>query len=144
MCNDINNLPSFRSSPLWFCGNSHARNVMSGCLLTAYHMPKCMSCHKVIVVITKRYHCFHWYHGYIFFTDLVSLRSMHSVGLVPLLTTCMRVYVFIVFIYIHLCIYIHHFLSRTRFLCLSNVSLKAGWETYLNSNTWIQCRTLTT
>ena len=26
-----------------------------------HHMPKCMSCHKAIVVITGRAHCFHDY-----------------------------------------------------------------------------------
>ena len=28
---------------------------------TVYHVPKCMSCHKAIVVITLRVHCFHSY-----------------------------------------------------------------------------------
>ena len=27
--------------------------------VTIHHVPKCMSCHKVIVVITVRAHCFH-------------------------------------------------------------------------------------
>ena len=27
--------------------------------LTVHHVPKCMSCHKAIVVITGRAHCFH-------------------------------------------------------------------------------------
>ena len=27
--------------------------------LTAHHVPKCMSCHKAIVVITGRAHCFY-------------------------------------------------------------------------------------
>ena len=26
---------------------------------TVHHVPKCMSCHKAIVVITGRAHCFH-------------------------------------------------------------------------------------
>ena len=36
-----------------FCGNSctWAHDV--------HHVPKCMSCHKAIVVITGRAHCFH-------------------------------------------------------------------------------------
>ena len=29
--------------------------------LTVHHVPKCMSCHKAIVVITGRAHCFHDY-----------------------------------------------------------------------------------
>ena len=28
---------------------------------TVHHVPKCMSCHKAIVVITGRAHCFHDY-----------------------------------------------------------------------------------
>ena len=27
--------------------------------VTEHHVPKCMSCHKAIVVITGRAHCFH-------------------------------------------------------------------------------------
>ena len=27
--------------------------------VTIHHVPKCMSCHKAIVVITRRTHCFH-------------------------------------------------------------------------------------
>ena len=27
--------------------------------VTVHHVPKCMSCHKAIVVITGRAHCFH-------------------------------------------------------------------------------------
>ena len=29
------------------------------CTSTVHHVPKCMSCHKAIVVITGRTHCFH-------------------------------------------------------------------------------------
>ena len=29
--------------------------------MTVHHIPKCMSCHKGIVVITGRAHCFHDY-----------------------------------------------------------------------------------
>ena len=28
-------------------------------MITVHHVPKCMSCHKAIVVITGRAHCFH-------------------------------------------------------------------------------------
>ena len=44
-----------RLSPQWFCGNSctWAHDV--------HHVPKCMSCHKAIVVITGRAHYFHDY-----------------------------------------------------------------------------------
>ena len=48
-------MPS-RLSPQWLCGNSctWAHDVR-------FHVPKCMSCHKAIVVITGRAHCFHDY-----------------------------------------------------------------------------------
>ena len=41
-----------RLSPQWLCGNSctWANDV--------HHVPKCMSCHKAIVMITGRAHCF--------------------------------------------------------------------------------------
>ena len=48
ICNHKNNVPSLLS-PQWLCGNS----------CTVHHVPKCMSCHKAIVVITGRAHCFH-------------------------------------------------------------------------------------
>ena len=52
VCNHENNVPS-RLSPQWLCGNSctWAHDV--------HHVPKCMSCHKALVVITGRAHCFH-------------------------------------------------------------------------------------
>ena len=51
ICNHENNVPS-RLSPQWLCGNS---------CTSVHHVPKCMSCHKAIVVITGRAHCFHDY-----------------------------------------------------------------------------------
>ena len=33
----------------------------NGFVATVHHVPKCMSCHKAIVVITGRAHCFHDY-----------------------------------------------------------------------------------
>ena len=53
ICNHENNAPS-RLSPQWLCVATHALGHMM------YHyVPKCMSCHKVIVLITGRAHCFH-------------------------------------------------------------------------------------
>ena len=46
-----------RLSPQWLCGNS----CICGIVATVHHVPKCMSCHKAIVVITGRAHCFHDY-----------------------------------------------------------------------------------
>ena len=54
VCNHENNVPS-RLSPQWLCGNSCTVGQ------TVHHVPKCMSCHKAIVVITGRAHCFHDY-----------------------------------------------------------------------------------
>ena len=50
-----NNVPS-RLSPQWLRGNSctWAHDVW----FDVYHVPKCMRCHKTIVVITGRAHCF--------------------------------------------------------------------------------------
>ena len=38
--------------------------------MTVHHVPKCMSCHKAIVVITGRAHCFH---DYIYITLILLL-----------------------------------------------------------------------
>ena len=38
--------------------------------VTVHHVPKCMSCHKAIVVITGRAHCFH---DYIYITLMLLL-----------------------------------------------------------------------
>ena len=65
VCNHENNVPS-RLSPQWLCGNSctWAHDV---------RLPKCMSCHKAIVVITGRAHCFHdCIYIYILFALLVA------------------------------------------------------------------------
>ena len=35
-----------------------------------HHVPKCMSCHRAIAVITERAHCFH---GYIYITPILLL-----------------------------------------------------------------------
>ena len=60
ICNHENNVPS-RLSPQWLCGNSctWAHDVR-------FQVPKCMSCHKAIVVITG---------GHIVFMITYILRS---------------------------------------------------------------------
>ena len=40
---------------------------------TVHHVPKCMSCHKVIVVITGWAHCFH---DYIYIMPILLLRYL--------------------------------------------------------------------
>ena len=41
----------------------------------ATHVPKCMSCHKAIVVITGRAHCFH---DYIYITLILLLWDLST------------------------------------------------------------------
>ena len=57
--------------------------------VTVHHVPKCMSCHKAIVVITRRAHCFHdniyiqWlyiYSGYSNYLDLVKNFVMWNIS----------------------------------------------------------------
>ena len=52
----------------------------NGFVATVHHVPKCMSCHKAIVVITGRAHCFHdfiymyiYIHMYIYRIRLISI-----------------------------------------------------------------------
>ena len=53
--------------------------------VTVHHVPKCMSCHKVIVVITGRAHCSMI--TYIYYAHLASMRFGHSVCRGSLMTT---------------------------------------------------------
>ena len=112
ICNHENNVPS-RLSPQWLCGNSctwvddvrlHIGSLMTTYItllallfehslvhwyqqcVTVHHVPKCMSCHKAIVVITGRAHCFHDY-IYIYYAHLASVRFEHSVCRGSLMTT---------------------------------------------------------
>ena len=45
-------------------------HMMYGWAQTVHHVPKCMSCHKAIVVITGRANCFH---DYIYITLILLL-----------------------------------------------------------------------
>ena len=76
--NHENNVPS-RLSPHWFCGNSCT------CVNDVHHVPQCMSCHKAIVVITGRAHCFcdstyiyMWYILYIYHIRVLAKKSWRS------------------------------------------------------------------
>ena len=40
-------------------------------MIAVHHVPKCMSCHKAIVMITGRAHCFH---DYIYITLILLLH----------------------------------------------------------------------
>ena len=46
---------------------------------TVHHVPKCMSCHKAIVVITGRAHCFH---DYIYITLILLLWDLSTMCVV--------------------------------------------------------------
>ena len=63
MCNHENNVPS-QLSLQWLYGNSLVEQSLvhwyQQCV-TVHHVPKCMSYHEAIVVITERAHCFHDY-----------------------------------------------------------------------------------
>ena len=48
-------------------------------ILYIYHVPKCMSCHKAIVVITGRAHCFH---DYIYITPILLLWDLSTLCVV--------------------------------------------------------------
>ena len=43
------------------CPPSYHHNGFVATHTLGHHVPKCMSCHKAIVVITGRAHCFHDY-----------------------------------------------------------------------------------
>ena len=42
----------------------------TSCVSTVHYVPKCMSCHKTILVITGREHCFH---DYVYITSILLL-----------------------------------------------------------------------
>ena len=67
----------------------------------AQHVPKCMSCHKAIVVITRRAHCFH--DCIIYYAHLASVRFEHSVCRGSLMT---------IYIYIYIYIYINNYNNK--------------------------------
>ena len=53
-------------------------------VITIHHVPKCMSCHKAIMVITGRAHCFH---DNIYYAHIASMRFEHSMSCGSLMTT---------------------------------------------------------
>ena len=75
---------SSRLSPQWLCGNS--------CTWT--NEPKCMSCHKAIVVMTGRVHCF--YNIYVmYYAHLASVRFEHSVSWITYYRLYKYIYIYI-------------------------------------------------
>ena len=67
-----------------------------------HYVPKCMSCHKAIVVITGRAHCFHGLH--IYYAHLAFVRFEHFKCHGSLMTTYIYTYKYI-YIYIYIYIY---------------------------------------
>ena len=57
-----------------------------------YHVPKCMSCHKAIVVITGRAHCFHDY-IYIYIYIYIYTYICIYIYIYIYMCVCMQVYI---------------------------------------------------
>ena len=67
--------------------------VFQGCNIV-HHTPKCMSCHKTIVVITRRAHCFH---DCIYIMPVFLLWDLSTVYCGSLMTT------YVIYTYIDRC-----------------------------------------
>ena len=72
----------FDSPPQWLCDNKLVEHSLvhwyQQCV-TAHRVPKCMSCHKAIAVITGRTHCFH---DYMCTTPTLLLRDLSTLRVV--------------------------------------------------------------
>ena len=78
--------------------------------IIVHHMPKCMSCQKSIMVITRRAHCFH---DYIYIIPILLLWAFCTLGVD---NTFDHLYIYIyIYIYIHPSIHPSIYLS----ICLS-------------------------
>ena len=108
-------MPS-RLSPQWLCGNSctWAHDVWS--------------CHKAIVVITRRAYCFH---DNIYYAHLAFVRFEHSVCRRSLMTiicmyVCLRFFIFITIFHVFVIIFrtsISHIPRLMSFSTISNMSV---------------------
>ena len=82
--------------------------------VTVYHVPKCMICHKVIVVITGRAHCFHDC-IYIYYAHLVFVKFDQSVCCGSLMATYITLLAWLVeHVLVHWCqqyVTVHHVLK---------------------------------
>ena len=90
--------------------------------IIVHHMPKCMSCQKSIMVITRRAHCFH---DYIYIIPILLLWAFCTLGVD---NTFDHLYIYIyIYIYIHpsihppiyLSIYLSIYLRICQFIYLS-------------------------
>ena len=86
VCSQENNVSS-RLSLQWLCGHIALLALLveqslvhwyKQCV-TVHHVPKCMSCHKAIVVITRMAHCFDDCIYILYYAPLSSVRFDHSV-----------------------------------------------------------------
>ena len=78
--------------------HTHKHTYICYMYITVHHVPKCMSCHKAIVVITGRAHCFH---DYIYVTLILFLWDLSTLCVVD------HLWPLIIHIYIYICIYIY-------------------------------------
>ena len=62
--------------------------------VTMHHVPKCMSCHNAIVVITRRAHCFH---DYIYVMPILLIRDLS-----PLVCCLESLKLTLIYIYIYI------------------------------------------
>ena len=75
--------------------------------ITVHHVPKCMSCHKAIVVITGKAHCFHDCMGIAPILLMSGLGSLCVVGVLDHLSSIIHTYIYIYNIYIYIYIYVY-------------------------------------
>ena len=73
-------------------------------------VPKCMRCHKTIVVVTGRAHCFH---ECIYFTPILFLWDLSTLCVVD--HSWPLIYLYMTTIYIYIYIYIHMVFTTDRF-----------------------------
>ena len=59
--------------------------------VTVHHVPKCMSCHKAIIVITGRAHCFH---DNIYITLILLLWDFSTLCVVDHLSPLIYIYIY--------------------------------------------------
>ena len=98
--NHENNVPS-RLSPQWLCGSSctWAHDVRLSCAQAVPHVPKCVSWHKAIMVITRRAHCFH---DCIYITIILLLKDFSTLRVMDHLWPFLYIYNIHSNIYIHI------------------------------------------
>ena len=138
MCNQENNVSS-RLSPQWLCGNSctwahDVRLMMYGW---------CMSCHKAIVVITGRSHCFH---DCIYITTISLLWDLSTLCVVDHLWAVMITY-YVLHYYHLLCTYYvvimyllcSYYVVISYYYHLLCITIMITYDHLLCVTIWIRC-----